>query len=160
MDNVEQIDASMHYLEKPLLALNHGGHFERVELGAAKPLAGRGAAFGDLNNDGWMDAVMGVLNGSPQVFLNQHSNNSHWLGLRLRGVVSNRDGMGAIITANRQSQYAQTSGSYQSANDKRVHFGLGELTATDVEILWPSGIRQKLSNLKADRYVDVTEPAK
>jgi hypothetical protein len=160
MDNVEQIDASMHYLEKPLLALNRHGHFERADSGTAKLAAGRGAAFGDLNNDGWMDAVMGVLNDSPQVFLNHHPNNSHWLGLRLRGVVSNRDGMGAIVTANRQSQYAQTSGSYQSANDKRVHFGLGELTATDVEILWPSGIRQKLSNLKADQYLDVTEPAK
>jgi hypothetical protein len=160
MDNVEQIDASMHYLERPLLALNHSGHFEKADFGATNAVAGRGAAFGDLNNDGWIDVVMGALNDKPQLFTNQHAKAAHWLGLRLQGVRSNRDGLGAIVRANGQTQYAQTAGSYQSASDKRVHFGLGERTAADVEILWPSGVHQKLSNLPADRYVDVMEPAK
>ncbi len=159
MDNVQQIDASMHYLEQPLLAMNHGRHFEKADSGATKAVAGRGAAFGDLNNDGWMDVVMGVLNDKPLVFINEHSTGAHWLGLRLQGVHSNRDGLGAIITANGQTQYAQTAGSYQSASDKRVHFGLGERTAADVEILWPSGVHQKLSHVAADQYLDVKEPA-
>ena len=67
--------------------------------------------------------------------------------------------LGAIITANGQTQYAQTSGSYQSANDPRVHFGLGERKFADIEIRWPSGVRQKLRNIPADQYLNVTEPA-
>ena len=69
LDNVEQIDPSLHYLEPPLLALNHNGRFERADSGSTAPGAARGAAFGDLNNDGWQDVVMTTLGGHPQVFL-------------------------------------------------------------------------------------------
>jgi hypothetical protein len=160
MDNVEQIDASMHYLEPPLMALNHLGRFEKADAGVATPVAGRGAAFGDLNNDGKMDVVMGVLNGKPLILRNQAFNNNHWLGLRLEGVRSNRDGLGATIIANGQTQYLQTAGSYQSANDKRVHFGLGDKKLADIQIRWPSGVLQKLANIPADQYLDVKEPAR
>ena len=68
LDNVEQIDPSLHYLEPPLLAMNHNGRFERVGSGSTTPAAARGAAFGDLNNDGWQDVVMTTLGGHPQVF--------------------------------------------------------------------------------------------
>src|SRR5260370_12079973 len=71
LDNVEAIDHSLHYLETPLLALNHHGRFERAESGITMPVAGRGLAFGDLNNDGWMDAVMTVLGGHPIVLMNR-----------------------------------------------------------------------------------------
>ena len=88
-------------------------------------MAGRGAAFGDLNNDGWTDIVMTVLGGKPLVFRNRTAAAAHWLTLSLRGTRSNRDGFGARVLVNGQSQYATSAGSYASASDKRVHFGLG-----------------------------------
>src|SRR5207302_9440958 len=123
LDNVEQIDPSLHYLEPPMLALNHKGRFERTDLGTAVPVAGRGLAFGDLNNDGWMDAVLTVLGGYPLVLMNR-GGKRHWLAIKLRGTRSNRDGMGARVRVNRQTRFATTAGSYLSANDKRLHFGL------------------------------------
>jgi hypothetical protein len=158
LDNVEQVDPSMHYLEKPLLALNHSGRFEPSDTGDSVPVAGRGAAFGDLSNRGCIDVVMGVLNGLPLLFRNNCANGNHWLGLHLIGTRSNRDALGATIIVNGQYQYLQTAVGYQSASDKRVHFGLAEKNSADIEIRWPSGIRQKLSSVPIDRYIDVKEP--
>ena len=87
-------------------------------------VAGRGAAFGDLNNDGYVDAVVSVLGGRPLVLLNPGGTN-HWLTLKLVGVQSNRDGAGAKVRIGKQWAYATTSGSYLSASDGRVYFGLG-----------------------------------
>jgi hypothetical protein len=157
MDNVEQVDPSLHYLEPPLLALNHGGRFERADSGYAQAIAGRGAAFGDLNNDGWPDVVMSVLGGRPLVFQNR-GGKSHWLTLVLRGTRSNRDGIGAKIRVNGQTQYAQSAGSYLSASDKRVHFGLGAAKKADVEIRWPSGAHQQLNGIDVDRFLNLQEP--
>lgn len=156
MDNVEQIDSSLHYLEPPLLALNNHGRFERVDSGMSTAVAGRGAAFGDLNNDGWSDVVMSVLGGEPSVFRNL-GGKAHWLTLKLNGTRSNRDGFGARVQANGQSQYATSSGSYLSASDGRVHFGLGDAEKADVEIWWPSGLHQKLAGVRADQFVEVRE---
>jgi hypothetical protein len=156
MDNIEQIDPSLHSLERPLLLLNRRGHFSPGDLAATSPVAGRGAAFGDLNNDGWTDVVMTVLGGHPIVFHN-HPGNAHWLTITLQGTRSNRDGLGAVLILNGQTQYAQTSGSYQSASDKRVHFGLGDASKADVEIHWPSGIHQFLRNIPVDRFITVME---
>jgi hypothetical protein len=101
---------------------------------------------------------MGVLNGTPVILRNRSATDAHWLGLRLEGRRSNRDGLGATITVNGQTQYLQTAGSYQSANDKRVHFGLGAGKSADIEIRWPSGARQKFGNFAVDRYLDIKEP--
>ena len=68
LDNVEKIDASLSYKELPLLALNHQGRFERADSGVTTPLAARGAAFGDINNDGWIDVVVTALGGPPVCF--------------------------------------------------------------------------------------------
>lgn len=157
MDNVEGLDASLHYLEPPLLALNHAGRFERADSGTTVESAGRGAAFGDLDNDGGMDVVMTVLGGKPQIFHNRKVS-GHWLTLKLRGTRSNRDGQGAQITAGKRHEIATTAGSYVSANDPRVHLGLGTDTTTDIEILWPSGTKQKLTAVAADQILTVTEP--
>lgn len=159
MDNVEQIDPSLHYLEPPLLALNRAGRFERGNAGTTQRVAGRGAAFGDLNNDGWIDVVMSVLGGHPVVFRNRGAG-AHWLTISLRGTRSNRDGAGARVMVNGQSQYATTAGSYLSASDKRVHFGLGRATTADIKVLWPSGTRQALNNVHVDQFLDVREPEK
>jgi hypothetical protein len=157
MDNVGQIDPTLHALETPLLAMNRQGRFERVESGAFAPVAGRGAAFGDLNNDGWTDVVMTVLGGKPLVFRNRMTG-AHWLTLSLRGVRSNRDGFGARVLVNGQSQYVTSAGSYVSASDKRVHFGLGAATRARIEIKWPSGTEQKLDDVRADQILSIVEP--
>jgi len=159
LDNVESIDPSLHYLELPLLAMNHNGRFERVDSGSTTPVAGRGAAFGDLNNDGWQDVVMTYLGGHPQVFLN-HGGKSHWLTISLRGTRSNRDGFGAKVQVNGQTRFATSAGSYLSASDKRLHFGLGTAEKATVEISWPSGIHQKLNDVSADQFLEVRESEK
>jgi enediyne biosynthesis protein E4 len=156
LDNVEAIDPSLHYLEPPLLALNHNGRFERAASRITTPIAGRGLAFGDLNNDGWMDAVVTVLGGHPLVLMNR-GGRQHWLTITLRGTRSNRDGLGARVRVNGQTRYATTAGSYLSANDKRLHFGLGSAITANVEIVWPSGIRQRLADMPVDQSVEIRE---
>jgi hypothetical protein len=156
LDNVESIDHSLHYLEPPLLAINKQGRFERAESGMTKPIAGRGLAIGDLNNDGWIDAVMTVLGGPPVILMNR-GGVQHWLTISLRGTKSNRDGVGAKVTVNGQTRFATTSGSYLSSNDKRLHFGLGPKTTACVEVIWPSGVRQTLNDVKADQFLPITE---
>jgi len=159
LDNVETIDPSLHYKELPLLAMNNQGRFERADPGLTTPVAGRGAAFGDLNNDGWQDVVMTVLGGPPQVLINR-GGKQHWLVIKLRGTRSNRDGLGARVRVNGQTRFATTSGSYLSASDKRLHFGLGAAETAKVEIDWPSGKRQTLSDVRADQFLEVVEPEK
>jgi len=159
LDNVEQIDPSLKYKELPLLAMNHNGRFERVDSGASAPWAGRGAAFGDLNNDGWQDVVMTILGGPPQIFIN-HGGKQHWLVITLRGTRSNRDGFGARVRVNGQTCFATSGGSYLSASDKRLHFGLGSATTATVDIAWPSGSHQTLNSVHADQFLDVVEPEK
>jgi enediyne biosynthesis protein E4 len=159
LDNVEQIDPSLHYQELPMLAMNQNGRFERADSGTPLPSAARGAAFGDLNNDGWQDVVMTVLGGHPQVFLNR-GGKQHWLVVTLRGTRSNRDGLGARVRVNGQTRCATTAGSYLSASDKRLHFGLGPAVIAKIEIVWPSGTRQSLDDVHADQFLEVVEPEK
>jgi len=133
----------------------------------AVPAAHRGAAFGDLNNDGKIDIVVTVLNGPPEIWMNrsgvQNTNNpNHWIILKLVGVKSNRDGLGTKVkvTTSLGTQYnhATTAVSYNSSSDKRVHFGLGSAGVVDsIELTWPSGIKQVLKNIKADQILTVTE---
>jgi len=155
-DNVETSDSSLRYREPPLLAVNRGGHFEKANAGSDVPVAGRGAAFGDLNNDGWIDVVTTSLGDHPQFFLNR-GGKLHWLTITLRGTRSNRDGYGARVQVNGQVRFCTSAGSYLSANDKRLHFGLGSATSANVEIQWPSGIHQLLRNVKADQFLRVEE---
>ena len=159
LDNVEQIDPSLHYLELPLVAMNHNGRFERVDSGCTVPWAARGAAFGDLNNDGWQDVVMTTLGGRPQVLMNR-GGKLQWLVITLRGTRSNRDGFGARVQVNGQTRFATSAGSYLSSSDKRLHFGLGAAEKAKVEVIWPSGIHQTLNDVHADQFLEVREPEK
>ena len=155
-DNVEMYDSSLRYRDVPLLALNHGGHFEKSDLASTQPAAGRGAAFGDLNNDGWIDVVTTSLGERPQFYLNR-GGKLHWLTITLRGKHSNRDGFGAHVHVNGQTRFATAAGSYLSSNDKRLHFGLGNADRADVEIKWPSGIHQVVRDVKADQFIIIEE---
>jgi hypothetical protein len=155
-DNVETYDSSLRYKEPPLLALNRRGHFVKARIGSEVPVAGRGAAFGDVNNDGWLDAVTTSLGERPQLFLNR-GGKLHWLTIMLRGKRSNRDGFGARVQVNGQVRFATATGSYLSSNDKRLHFGLGSAQTADIEIQWPSRIRQVLRGIKADQFIEIEE---
>jgi hypothetical protein len=157
LDNVEKIDPSLHYLEPVLLAMNREGRFEPADSGTNTPLAARGAAFGDLNNDGSIDVVATVLGSPPRVFMNRGSS-GHWLTITLRGTRSNRDGLGARVVVNGQSRFATTAGSYESANDKRLHFGLGAAKVAKVELFWPSGTHQSLNDVAVDQFLEIREP--
>jgi hypothetical protein len=158
LDNVQQIDASLRYKEVPLLALNHHGRFERAESGVTTPLAARGVAFGDINNDGWMDALITTLGGPPVLLLNRGTNGNHWLSITLRGTRSNRDGYGARVGVNGQTRFASSAGSYACANDKRLHFGLGDSDIAMVDVSWPSGAHQTLKDVRADQFLEIREP--
>src|SRR6202790_3598910 len=157
-DNVEKYDSSLRYKDPPLLALNRKGHFEKGDAGSDVPVAGRGVAFGDLNNDGWTDVVATSLGDRPQFFMNR-GGKLHWLTITLQGKRSNRDGFGARVSVNGQVRFATATGSYLSSNDKRLHFGLGSAESADVEIKWPSGIRQALRGVRTDQFLTIEEAA-
>jgi hypothetical protein len=169
LDNVELFSAR-HYQEPNTVFRNLGnGKFRNVSATAGEafqvPAVYRGAAFGDLDNDGRIDVVVSVLNGAARIFHNTTRNDNHWLLLRLSGTKSNRMGIGAKIrltAADGSVQYnhVTTSVGYASSSDARVHFGLGaSASAKEIQIVWPSGIRQTLHDVAADRVVPVTEPA-
>jgi hypothetical protein len=169
MDNIQLTQPSVAYLEPPLLMRNVKGRFQNVSSQSgdafAVPMAARGLAFGDLNNDGFIDVVMNC-NDRPAMILNNGGNANHWLVVNTVGTISNRDGIGAalrLVTGSGAEQfgYVTTAGSYLSSSDKRVHFGLGsETTVKLLEIKWPSGIVQKLENVKTDQILTVREPEK
>ncbi|HEY3439327.1 MAG TPA: CRTAC1 family protein [Paludibaculum sp.] len=168
MDNISLSSPSLKYLEPMLLLRNRRGVFEDVSAWSGEallvPRASRGAAFGDLNNDGFPDVVVSCLNGPAVVLRNSGGNGNHWLLVNTVGTSSNRDGIGARIRVVGESGFEQhgivsTAGSYQSANDKRVHFGLGQdKRVKTLEIVWPSGIRQRLEDVASDRILTVKEP--
>jgi hypothetical protein len=155
-DNIEIYDSSLRYRAPPLLAMNHKGHFEKSDPGSDVPVAGRGAAFGDVNNDGWIDVVTTSLGERSQLYLNR-TGKLHWLTITLRGKRSNRDGFGARVQANGQVRFATAAGSYLCSNDKRLHFGLGSAKSADIEIRWPSGLHQIVKGVKADQFIVVEE---
>jgi hypothetical protein len=152
LDNVERIHSGLRYLEPPVLFRQHRGRFMNEPLGNLNAVAGRGAAFGDLNNDGAVDVVVTVLGASPLVLLN--TGGKPGLTLKLEGAKSNRDGAGAVVTAGSQTVYATTSGSYLSANDGRVHLSG---SPSRIEIIWPGGKRQTIDGLAAGRVHTIKE---
>jgi hypothetical protein len=167
MDTIETNEPHLHFREPPVLLENDNGkRFVDVSAQSGEvfqqPWVGRGLATGDINNDGKVDVVVSTNNGPAYVLLNQTQTDNHWITLKMIGVKSNRDAIGAQvrITTDAGDQYATvtTSSSYQSSSDKRVHFGLGAATSVKaIEIRWPSGIVQKLKDVKADQMMTVTE---
>ena len=123
----------------------------------------RGSAFGDLDGNGFMDIVVTSLGRSPRILLNSGGNGNHWLVVALRGRRSNRDAIGArlaLTTASGRMLYnhVSTSVGFMSSSDKRVHFGLGrEDRVRSLEIRWPNGSLQRLSDVPVDRVLEVEE---
>jgi len=167
LDTVQLNFPDLRYREPMLLVKNTGSKFVDVSAQAGeifqKPWVGRGLAIGDLDNDGRLDAVVTGNDGGLYVLHNSTPTQNHWLTLSLMGHKSNRDAIGAevkITTAKGlQMATVTTAGSYLSSSDKRVHFGLGSQTAATIEIRWPSGIRQTIKNVPADKILRVDEPS-
>ncbi len=168
MDIIEMSEPGLHYREPPLLLHNDQGK-RFVDVSAAsgsvfhQQWAARGMAIGDIDNDGRLDAVITTNDGPARVLLNRTETLNHWIMLNLIGVKSNRDAIGAqvrvLTAAGEQFATVTTAGSYQSSSDKRLHFGLGSAELiSEIEIRWPSGIRQSLVNRKVDQALTVTEP--
>lgn len=167
LDNVERYHADTRYAEPKLMFRNTGnGVFENVsaQLGSALllPCVSRGVAVCDFDNDGDLDILVNNNGGPPQLLRNDGGNANHWLEILLVGTKSNRDGVGArvTLTAGNRTLHAQRKGgmSYQSAQDPRLHFGLGDRQKIDaIEIRWPSGEITTLTNISADQIITIQE---
>ncbi|HEX8984991.1 MAG TPA: CRTAC1 family protein [Bryobacteraceae bacterium] len=168
LDNVSEV-STRQYGEPNGVFRNLGNlKFENVTASAGadfqKPAPHRGAVLGDLDNDGRLDAVITVLNGEAKLFHNVSANANHWIAFKLTGSKSNRMAIGAQLRLTGdggQTQYdeVETSSGYAASTDPRVHFGLGaSKRVRELEIRWPSGIRQVLRDLEADRIVTIEEP--
>ena len=166
MDTIEKTSPNLKYLQPPLLLRNQGGRFMRVSPGESfrREWAGRGAAFGDLDNDGDPDVVVSNAGQYAYALRNDGGNRNSWLEIQTIGKKSNRDGIGSrikVVSASGLTQYftVNTAVGYLSASDKRLIVGLGpDSTAKLVEIRWPSGIVQKFENVKAGQILKATEP--
>jgi hypothetical protein len=164
----EHLDWGTTYAQRSLLFHNlRNGKFEVVPAvegtGLAVVSVGRGAAFGDIFNDGKIAVVISNMDGVPVLLRNVNPDHHHWVELRLiGGAKSPRDAVGATVYLTaagiRQRGDVLSGGSYLSSNDLRVHFGLGDTAAVDsVEIHWPSGAVEKLALPGVDRIITITE---
>ncbi len=167
LDNINLYHTEVTYKESKLMFRNLGkGKFAKVskELGPAfmRPVAGRGLAAADFDNDGDIDFVINARGDFPELLRNDGGNANNWLKVNLVGTKSNRDGLGSVLklTSEGFTQVQQAKGgmSYMAANDPRIHFGLGKRKSIEsLQITWPSGQVDKLSKVPINQIVTVKE---
>jgi len=165
---VDKQDWGTTWAERPQLFRNlDGKKFQEVPpatgSGLADVISARGAAFGDIFNDGAIDVVINNIDSGPTLLRNVLKTGNHWLELKLVGGPKGpRDANGAkvFLTAGgvRQRGDVYSGGSYSSSSDQRIHFGLGAATTVDsIEIYWPSGAKEKIKATGIDRILTVQE---
>ncbi len=167
MDNIENTQPHLRSMQKPSLFRNVNNKFVDVSdisgVTFQQAWAGRGAAFGDLDNDGDIDIVVSNCNGPSYYIRNDGGNRNNWIAVEVRGIKSNRNGIGARLKLTAESGKVQynlvsTTSSYLSANDHRVFFGLGaEKKIKEIEITWPGGRKQKIVEPKINELLKIEE---
>jgi hypothetical protein len=167
LDTIELTSDHLKYQQPPLLLRGDRERFASLGADAGTAFrhawAGRGAAFGDLDDDGDTDIVVATCGQRPYVLRNDGGNRRHWLAIRTVGTRSNRDGIGCVVktvAASGLTQYhtVTTAGSYLSASDKRLLIGLGgDDRLRLVELRWPSGVVQRLEDVRADQLLTIKE---
>jgi enediyne biosynthesis protein E4 len=164
--NVEKVFPQLPYKGPRIIFRNLGnGRFEELieeaGPGVATPHASRGCAFGDFDNDGDLDIVIMNLNEPPSLLRNDAPAQNHWLKIKLIGTKSNRSAIGSRVVVRygkkMQAQDLLSQSSYLSSNDPRLHFGLGSETTADIEIRWPSGLKESSKNVSANQLVTLRE---
>ena len=156
-EEIGRVQPKVSYRETPLLFHNLGkNRFETVPA-FTRQIVARGAAYADFDNDGDLDVLIATNNGPAYLYRNDGGNRNHWLSVKLVGTKSNRDGIGAIVRVGRQWGMVRSGSSYCSQSDLALTFGLGRETSASIEIEWPSGTKQKLANVPADKRIVIEE---
>ena len=165
-DEIGRVQPKVSYRELPLLFRNLGNHkFENVSgqlsPGFAQPIVARGAAYADYDHDGDLDLLISTNNGPAHLLRNEGGNRNHWLCVRLAGTKSNRDGIGAVVrlesAGGKQWNMVRSGSSYCSQSDLALTFGLGKDTAANLDVAWPSGVRQHFQNVAANQRLLIDE---
>ena len=159
---IERVQAKVGYKQTPLLLHNRGdGKFQEAPA-FNEPLVARGMAYGDYDQDGDLDVLIATNNGPAHLYRNDGGNANHWLSVKLQGTRCNRNGIGAVVrvtsAGGTQWQAVHSGSSYCSASDSALTFGLGQdQKATRVEVEWPGGVRQTLTDVQAGQHIVLKE---
>jgi enediyne biosynthesis protein E4 len=167
-DDIQAVQKTVTYAQPPHLFRNLGrGRFEEASKQAGRPLqepiVARGAAYGDYDNDGDLDVLISTNGGRPRLLRNDGGNANHFLTVRTVGTASNRDGLGARVTVKASgtvilSRTVKSGSSYLSQSQLPVTFGLGSASTVErVEVEWPSGRKDALSNVRTNQTITIEE---
>ncbi len=166
-EEINRVQPRVTYKQAPLLFRNRGnGKFESVAAATgaefSRPIVARGAAYGDVDRDGDLDVVLTTNHGPAYLFRNDGGNRNRWLRVRTVGAKSNRDGLGAVVrvtsASGKQWSMVRTGSSYCSQNEIAPTFGLGQdKVVQTLEVEWPSGVKQRFTNVPTNQVVTVDE---